>query len=62
VSAGRLRVGVESAGLREVRGVKAPEASEPDFKSVTVPQASSSSVRGEGAELGTGGRGGESGI
>jgi hypothetical protein len=40
-----------------VRGVKAPEASEPDFTGVTVPQASPSNVRGWGAELGTGGRG-----
>jgi hypothetical protein len=45
-------------GLWEVRRVEAPEASQPDFTGVSIPQASPSSVRGRGAELGTGGRGG----
>jgi hypothetical protein len=52
---------MESIGLREARGVKAPETSKPDFTDVTVPQASPSDVRSRGAELGTGGRGGQSG-
>jgi hypothetical protein len=30
-------VGMGSVGLRGVRGVKVPEASEPDFTGVTVP-------------------------
>jgi hypothetical protein len=37
VSTGGLRVGMGSIGLREVKGVKAPEASKPDFTGVTVP-------------------------
>jgi hypothetical protein len=45
-------------GVGGVRGVEAPEASEPDFTGVTVPQGSPSSVGGGGAELGAGGRGG----
>jgi hypothetical protein len=61
VSTGGLRVAMESIGLREARGVKAPETSKPDFTDVTVPQASPSDVRSRGAELGTGGRGGQSG-
>jgi hypothetical protein len=58
LSTGGLRVGIESLGLREVRGVEASEASKPDFTDVTVPLVSPSSVRGRGAELGAGGRGG----
>jgi hypothetical protein len=54
MSTGGLRVHIESIGLREVRGVEAPEASEPDFICVAVPQGSPSSVRGGGAEVGTG--------
>jgi hypothetical protein len=49
VSTGKLEVGMGSIGLREVSGVKATEASEPDFTGVTVPQASPSSVGGRGA-------------
>jgi hypothetical protein len=55
---GSLGVGVGSIGLREVRRVKAPEVSKPDFTGVTVPQASPSNVRGRGMELGASGRGG----
>jgi hypothetical protein len=33
----RLRVGMRSIGLGEVRGVEGPEASGPDFTDVTVP-------------------------
>jgi hypothetical protein len=52
VRTGVLRVGMGSIGLREVRGLEAPEASGPDFTGVTVPQASSPNVKGKGAELG----------
>jgi hypothetical protein len=51
-------VGMGPIGPWEVRGVKIPEASEPDFTGVTVPQASPYNVRGRGAQLGAGGRGG----
>jgi hypothetical protein len=61
VSTGGLGVHIDSIELWEVRRVKAPETSKPDFTDVTVPQASPSSVRGEGAELGTGDRGGTQG-
>jgi hypothetical protein len=40
-----------SIGLREIRGVEAPEASRPDFTGVTVPQPSTSDVKGQGVEL-----------
>jgi hypothetical protein len=56
VSTDRLRVGMGSIGLREVRVVEAPEVSEPDFTGVTVPRASSSNVGGRGVELGAGGK------
>jgi hypothetical protein len=49
---------MRSIGLREVRGVEAPEASKPDFTGMTVLQVFPSNVRGKGAELGVGGRGG----
>jgi hypothetical protein len=58
VSTGRLRMGMESIGLRGVRGVEAPEASRSDFIRVTVPQASPSNVGGGGVGLSAGGRGG----
>jgi hypothetical protein len=58
VSTGGLGVGMGPIGPWEVRGVKIPEASEPDFTGVTVPQASPYNVRGRGAQLGAGGRGG----
>jgi hypothetical protein len=48
-------------GLREVRGVEAPGASRPDFTGLIVPQAFPSNVKGEGVELGAGGRGEQSG-
>jgi hypothetical protein len=38
-------------------GWMAPEASRSDFTGVTIPQASSSDVKGEGAEQGASGRG-----
>jgi hypothetical protein len=58
VRTGGLGVGMGSIGLKEVRGVEALEASKPDFTGVTAPQESPSSVRGGGAEPGTGGRSG----
>jgi hypothetical protein len=58
VSTGRLEVDMESIGLRVVRIVEAPEASEPHFASVTIPQASPSNVRGGSVELGASVRGG----
>jgi hypothetical protein len=48
---------MEIIGLREVRGVKVPEASEPDFTGVIVPRASPSNVGYEVAQLGADGRG-----
>jgi hypothetical protein len=36
VSTGGLRVRIESIGLREVRGVEAPEISKPDFTDMTI--------------------------
>jgi hypothetical protein len=56
VRTGGLRVGMGPIGLGEVRGVEAPEASGPDFTVVTVPQASLSNIKHEGAELGASGR------
>jgi hypothetical protein len=58
VTTGGLRVGMGSKRLAEVRGLEAEEAPRPDFKGVSVPQASPSDVRGEGAELCADGRGG----
>jgi hypothetical protein len=58
VSTSRLGVDMGSIGLREVREVEDPKASEPDFTGVTVPQASLSDVRGDSVELGVGGRDG----
>jgi hypothetical protein len=49
---------MRSIGLREVRGVEAPDASRPDFTGTTVPQDSPSGVKSEGAKLGASGRGG----
>jgi hypothetical protein len=46
VSTGRLRVGIGSIGLREVREVEAPEASESNFTGVTLPQDSPSNFGG----------------
>jgi hypothetical protein len=56
VSTSRLGVDMGSIGLREVREVEDPKASEPDFTGVTVPQASPSNARGRGVELGADGR------
>jgi hypothetical protein len=58
VSTSGLGVGMGSIGLREVRGVEAPDASRPDFTGTTVPQDSPSGVKSEGAKLGASGRGG----
>jgi hypothetical protein len=57
MSTGGLGVGMGSIGLREVRGVEAPDASKPDFTVMTVPQVSPSDIGGGGVERGTGGRG-----
>jgi hypothetical protein len=58
VSTGGLKVGMESIGLGDAKGVEVSQISEPDFTGVTVPRATPSNVEGKGAELGASGRGG----
>jgi hypothetical protein len=54
---GRLGVGMGHIGLREVRGIGAPEDFRPDFTGVTVPPASPYFSGGKGVELDASGRG-----
>jgi hypothetical protein len=58
VRTGSLGVDLESVGPREVGGVEAPKASRTDFTGVIVPQASITDIKGNGTELGAGGRSG----
>jgi hypothetical protein len=54
VRTGRLEVDLGSIGPKEVRGVKTPKVSGPDFTGVFGPWASPFNVKGRGTELGVG--------